>query len=146
MSNYKDLNYQLGFFVGEFIVDNYLPTLSIDMIKTRNVIQCTIAEADEYHRLHDLWSEEYQINPNAPKDNWENYLAYGMELTIKYLPHNLVCYVSDVSPTDIALFKEGICDSLWNCDCCSYHLAPETIDIKNDKYSTKITFKLQTEW
>lgn len=49
------LAYQLGIYVGEQIVDKFLPTLSCDSLQTRNVISVTIGEGDECKRLSDVW-------------------------------------------------------------------------------------------
>ncbi|GIV43960.1 MAG: hypothetical protein KatS3mg035_1083 [Bacteroidia bacterium] len=43
------------FMWGEYIVDRYLPTLSIDAIHTKNNISVTCAEGDECRKLHDIW-------------------------------------------------------------------------------------------
>ena len=46
----------------------------------------------------------------------------------KYLPDPLVCVLTLVKFNNELEFKEGLRDSLWNCDKCSYN-----IDIENIK-------------
>ena len=44
--NIKDLNYQLGQYVGEHITRKYLPTLSTDALKTYTEIQVSEEDAE----------------------------------------------------------------------------------------------------
>jgi hypothetical protein len=49
------MDYQLGFFVGECIVDRYLPTLSTDLFQTNKVIKVSEEDSIENKRLDDEW-------------------------------------------------------------------------------------------
>lgn len=138
----KSLNYDLGFFVGEYIINKFLPTLSISMIRTNITIPCTIGEADEYNRLNDLWYEEYQKNKDDNLESWVKLREFYTKLQTKYLPHELKCYVYKINPSNMKKFKLGIIDSLWGSDACSYSLSPEDIEVDYDDYSTIIIFKL----
>jgi len=141
VADYKDLNFQLGYFVGEQIVDMFLPTLSIDMIQTKTVIQCAIGEADEYHRLDDVWSKAYREDQLNSQKEWDEVRAYDVEMQKKYLPETVRCHIMEVNPTDMLQFKYGIYESLWNSDCCSYKIAPEDVRVENKYGSTIITLK-----
>jgi hypothetical protein len=50
----------------------------------------------------------------------------------KYLPQTLECVFSLIRIDDMNKFKEGIKESLWNCDMCSYNIDEEKIEIYND--------------
>ena len=49
----KKLSNQLGYYIGEFIVNKFLPTLSCDMIQSYNVIKITEEEQKKYSELND---------------------------------------------------------------------------------------------
>lgn len=140
-TDYKDLNFQLGYFVGEQIVDMFLPTLSIDGIQIRRVIQCAIGEADEYHRLDDIWSKAYRKDQLNSQKEWDEVRAYDVEMQKKYLPETVRCHLMELNPTDMLQFKLGINNSLWNSDCCSYKLTPEDIEVVTENGFTIITLK-----
>jgi len=46
--DFKDLNYQLGMYVGEYITRKYLPTLSTDALKTYTEIQVSEEDAERF--------------------------------------------------------------------------------------------------
>ena len=145
----NNINYQLGIYAGEYIVSEFLPSLSCEMMHTRNVIQCTIAEADEQKRLDDIWSYHYNEDNHSveSKESWKVQLAHSKALISKYLPENLRCNLPRVTPNDMESFIEGLRESLWNSDVCSYSLKPEDIRFDNDSNEggTIITLKLGDE-
>ena len=53
--NKLTLEYQLGYYVGLEIVHRYLPTLSTDMLQTRNVIEVSEEDSLENERLDTEW-------------------------------------------------------------------------------------------
>ena len=55
MVNYKELSTQLGYYIGEYIVHRFLPTLSCDTLHSRNLIMVTGEEEDEHERLKKEW-------------------------------------------------------------------------------------------
>jgi len=146
----ENINEELGYFVGEYIFMHFLPTISAgDGGYTRNIVQCSIGESDEYNRLNDIWYNSYKDNRKIKNDNtkeWIEYTDYRRALEVKYLPHELRCHLPRVTPTNMDSFLNGLIDSLWNCDVCSYHLEKDMIKFEQDKYNTIITLKLQTEW
>ena len=47
----RDLNYQLGMMVGEYIVITKLPTLSTDSLKTRTIIEVSPEETEIWNKM-----------------------------------------------------------------------------------------------
>ena len=144
------MDYQLGFYVGENIVDHYLPTLSTDSLHSRNVIQVSDEDTIENKRLEDEWfkTTKYQDNwsgeEDGDKEKWNLYHQHNKMLEKKYLPPVLKCGYSLIRIIDIKLFKTGLIHSLWSCDMCSYNLSEENVEIENDLVNgfTFIKFKL----
>lgn len=144
------MDWQLGYYVGEDIVHNYLPTLSTDMIHSRNVIQVSEEDSVENKRLSDEWfkTTKYQDDWNGEedgsKDKWELYFQHNKMLEKKYLPKILDTSFGLLRIDDMKKFKDGLIDSLWNCDMCSYNLDEEKIIIKQDMLNgfTEIKFEL----
>ena len=144
------MDWQLGFYVGQDIVHNYLPTLSTDMIHSRNVIQVNEEDVTENQRLSDEWfkTTKYQDNWNGEEDGskekWELYFQHNKMLEKKYLPQILDMAFGLLKIDDMKKFKDGLIDSLWNCDMCSYNLDEDKIIIKQDMLNgfTEIKFEL----
>ena len=128
------MDYQLGFYIGENIVDNYLPTLSTDMIHSRKVIQVSEEDEIENNRLDDEWfnSCTHERGNSGDKEKWDAYFNHNKMLEKKYLPETLECVFSLLRIDDMKKFKEGLRSSLWNCDMCSYNIDEENIKIYND--------------
>lgn len=141
------LAYQLGYYVGEQIVARFLPTLSVDMIHTRKNISVTCGEGDECRRLNNVWFNKYfgsdDIGSNS--DEWMAVRAYHEMLEEKYLPKTVECHFQLLNITEehMAEFKEGVGDSLWDCDASHYSTDAEDIDVKadDDGWFTIITLK-----
>ena len=57
---------QLGFFVGEYIISHYLPTLSTSILKTRKVIQVNDEDSKEHEKLDKEW---YSLTEYGDKRN-----------------------------------------------------------------------------
>lgn len=144
------MDWQVGFYVGQDIVHNYLPTLSTDMIHSRNVIQVSEEDNVENQRLAAEWfsTTKYQDNWNGDedgsKDKWELYFQHNKMLEKKYLPKILDTAFGLLRIDDMDKFKDGLIDSLWNCDMCSYNLDKDKIVIKQDMLNgfTEIKFEL----
>jgi hypothetical protein len=128
------MDYQLGFYIGENIVDNYLPTLSTDMIHSRKVIKVSEKDEIENNRLDDEWfnSCTHERGNSGDKEKWDAYFNHNKMLEKKYLPQTLECVFSLLRIDDMKKFKEGLRISLWNCDMCSYNIDEENIKIYND--------------
>ena len=144
------MDWQLGFYVGEHIVSNYLPTLSTDMIHSRNVIKVSEEDELENKRLDEEWfkTTKYQDNwsgdEDGSKENWDLYYQHNKMLEKKYLPPVLECVIGLIRIDDMEKFKDGLRTTLWNCDMCSYNIDEENIEIENDMLNgfTHIKFKL----
>jgi hypothetical protein len=143
--------YQFGFYVGEEIVTRHLPTLTTDMIRSRNQIKVSDEDTEENKRLENEWSQtcKYGSNPDevGNKENWGLYHQHNKMLEKKYLPNPLKCHMSLMNIRDEKDFKDGLIHSLWDCDMCSYSLKPEDIKIYDDEdlWFTMIEFVLRDE-
>jgi hypothetical protein len=138
------MDYQLGNYVGEYIVDHYLPTLSTDMLTTKNVIKVSEEDKIENDRLHDEWSKtiDYTSRENkSDKEKWELYRQHNKMLEKKYLPDPLVCHLCLLKFNDELEFKKGLYHTLWNCDRCAYDIEPKNVKIE---YEMEIGFTVIT--
>jgi hypothetical protein len=147
--NKVTMDRQLGFYIGENIVDNYLPTLSTGMIRSRKVIQVSEEDSIENKRLDDEWFNTctHKSGNSGDKEKWDLYFEHNKMLEKKYLPPVLECVFNLIRIDDMIEFKEGLRSSLWNCDMCCYNIDVENIKIENDMQHgfTHITFKLNEE-
>lgn len=132
------VDYMLGVYVGQYIVTNYLPTLSTEYLHSNNVIQVSEEDTAKHSDVHTKW-----VNEIENRENWKAYREYCKELERKYLPPTLECMLGLTKYNDEAQFKAGIWEALWNCDMCSYDISPENIKIEHDMYleHTFITFQ-----
>lgn len=150
----ESLEFQLGLYIGEYIVERYLPTLSTDGITTINCIEVSAEDTAEEKRLSDAHDAARHpggktlptaIENGLGKVEWDAYIKFRQSLDIKYLPPVIECYVhrlSNVSDT-LDKVKNGIRVSLWDCDCCSYDI--DNIEIVTDEescFSRSTTIKL----
>lgn len=142
----KSSEFQLGQYVGYYIYHVYLPTLSSDMIQSRNVIKVTDEEFGINRKLNIdsfmdyLDKKEYDIS-------FRLYLNNLNELKRKYLPEVLECWFLPLDISDETEFKEGLINALWNTDLCHYSLNSDDITIVDDTHedmllSTSIKLKL----
>jgi hypothetical protein len=118
----NSLEWQLGYFVGEYIISNHLPTLNIDPITTRNTIQVDMSDARHYAELYNAWGDACSENKGS-EAQWETLKAYSKELQIKYLPETIECPIAPLNVGDMDEFKQGLRESLWSSDCCSYRIS-----------------------
>ena len=118
----KDLNYQLGLYVGEFITRRYLPTLSTDMLKTHTIVQVSEEDAERHKVVDEALIKTYDWNrgDGNSKEAFETFKALNNELATKYLSEKLECLVPKIYPTDMDTFKQGLKDQLWDTDLSHY--------------------------
>jgi len=146
------LAFQLGFYVGEEIVNKYLPTLSVDMLQTRKIISVTSDEYRKCQELNDTWfnkSMSFKGNDKekseATQEEWQDLRAYHEMLEDKYLPKTVECHFGllNITENDMEEFKKGVSLSLWDCDCSHYSVKEEDISVVADEdgYFTVITLK-----
>lgn len=145
--------FQLGYYVGLEIVRKHLPTLSTDMIQSRNVIQVSEEDSLENKRLDTEWyvttkhgGEWNGVNENGDKEKWNLLYQHNKMLEKKYLPNPLKCHMSILNIQDLDDFKKGLRFALWDCDMCSYNIEPENIKIYDDEdyYFTIIELSLDS--
>lgn len=128
------LAYQLGMYVGEYIVNGFLPTISVDSIHTSKNISVTCGEGDECRRLNDLWFRKTHTREDSDAE-WSALRAYHAMLEDKYLPEMLECHIAplNVSDADMPEFKRGLGVALWDCDCSHYSTDPDDITVSDDE-------------
>jgi hypothetical protein len=117
--DFKDLNYQLGMYVGEHITSKYLPTLSTDMMHTNTRVRVSEEDA-ERHRIVDETLFKTDPRSTDRQEKFAVYKALNNELAKKYLPEKLTCLVPKIYPTNMDTFKEGLLDQLWDTDLSHY--------------------------
>lgn len=134
----RSLEWQLGYYVGEHIVRFFLPTLSIDYMEGKNVIQVSEEETKEYERIQGELRTR-KDGGNVVDEKWHTYIAYRDMLVEKYLPPVLECYVPQVVVENKAEFAKGIEASLWSSDK-AYYTCPPDVEMENDElfWLTKI--------
>lgn len=132
--------FQLGWDIGRYIVDNHLPTLSTDMLKSSKVIQVSKEDSLENKRLDDQWYETTRygqkwngLNENGDKEKWNLYLLHNKFLEKKYLPNPLKCKIELIKIQNLNEFKRGLRTYLWDCDMCTYNIELDKIKIYNDE-------------
>ena len=144
----KTTEYYLGYYIGEYIVTHYLPTLSIDSdISGLNVVQVNEEDTKEYNRLDEILNKHIFLNKRYKPKEWNNYLRYRIYLYEKYLPKTLVCRIQMITFVDELEIKDGIRSSLWNSDICHYSCNANDIKIyQEDKYFLVIEFPLKLDF
>jgi hypothetical protein len=151
----QSLEWQLGIYIGDYIVEKFLPTLSTRG-STHTIIEVTKEEANEYERLDQDWWNA--IHPNGQsisniengKKEWNHLRAFVKMLEEKYLPKTLECHIprlSSVSDENMTKLKKGIANALWNSDvsCYSCNLDDIEISTEEDDFFTIVRLKLATE-
>lgn len=140
LKNKLTSEFQFGYYVGLEIVHRHLPTLSTDMIQSRNTIQVSEEDSLENKRLDTEWyvttkhgGEWNGVNENGDKEKWNLLYQHNKMLEKKYLPNPLKCHMSILNIQDIDEFKKGLEVALWDCDMCSYNIEPENIKIYDDE-------------
>ena len=120
-----DLNYYLGLSVGENIVNNFLPTLNTDMLKTDRIIQVSEEETKiweemkaEYQKKY-MWARDKDVKEEGTRQFYKNREWYHI-LEEKYLPETIEIRITKVKPTNIKEFKRGVEVALWDCDLSHY--------------------------
>lgn len=143
-------DFQLGYNTGDYIIKNYLPTLSTDMIKSNRIINVSEEDILENKRLDNEWYKTTKhggnwdgINENGDIEKWNLLYQHNKMLEKKYLPNPLICDVGILNIQNINEFKRGLNISLWDCDICSYSIKPENIKIYNNKNSNSTIIELK---
>lgn len=134
-------DYQLGWYIGESIYFNYLPTTDVDMLTTNHIIPLIPEDKIEYERLHKEWSNYSMSNYGDKKDKdpvikaeskrlFEIQRNFWHQAAKKVLPAILECNILPLPRRlDLLEFKSGLAHYLWDCDRCSYSIKHEDIII-----------------
>jgi len=132
----KKLSNQLGYYIGEYIVRRFLPTLSCDILQSFNVINITKEEQEKYDIIDKKWfNKTFQKDENGKKVSaeveWNELQKYRKFLTEKYIPKTLDCHIPVLEEKclDMEEFKSGVGVSLWDCDMSYYKCDPSDIKI-----------------
>lgn len=125
--DFTDLNYQLGQYVGEYIVAKHLLTLSTDMITSNRVVDVSDEDSKKHEIIENELDKTYTFfgGDGDSTKQFEAFKQFNHELARKYLPEKLDCLVPTVHPTDMELFKDGITHSIWDCDMSWYDLCDD---------------------
>lgn len=142
------LAFQLGVYIGEEIVRRNLPTLSVDMIQSNNVINVSPEEEEEHKRLEEEWwtkaVKSIHLVEDANGPEWTRLQEHRKVLEEKYLPKKVECYFDPINCEDELELKRGIVHALWHSDMSHYKCSePEDVDVKltEDVFFTVITIK-----
>ena len=100
--------YQLGYYVGEYIVSRFLPTLSTDIIQSRRVINVSEEDTEENKRLDSEWVNTKRPNEEGSKDKWDLFYRHNKMLEKKYLPNPLICHLGTLNILNMDEFKKGL--------------------------------------
>jgi hypothetical protein len=140
------VDWQLGYYVGENVYHQYLPTLSVEP-GTRTLIPVSLEDEQEYKRKESNWWDSTNFGRLKAEEEWNEYQECRKRLNKKYLPNPLKCHERILNISNIEQFKDGFICSLWNSDVCNYNLSPEKIKIYDDEevYFTVIELELSDE-
>lgn len=134
-------DYYLGILVGEIIYYKYLPTLSVDMLKSPTVIQVTEEETLEVERLNQYMSGVYyhphkdeKAAKTAHSLAHKKWIGYINTLAVKYLPQKLHCRFERIHVNNLDDFKDGLTTYLWNTDL-SWYMPDDDFWLDVGKYS-----------
>lgn len=125
------LSYSYGLEIGDDIAE-HLPTLSCDSLKSRNVIQVTYGEAQELYRLDAVWYDNHsKINEGENDPNWILLQAEHRKLEAKYIPQTHTWFRMGGLPEGLNIdqFKQGIVNSMWNCDYSHYSCDVNDVEV-----------------
>lgn len=119
-----DLNYQLGIYVGEYIILTQLPTLSTDSLKSNRIIEVTEEEKQKWQKLEAKYftmAIKNSFGEESSKLFYEHRKWYNTLLE-KYLPETVDVVIPKVEITDMKEFQSGVEDALWDCDMSHYRV------------------------
>jgi len=122
--------WQLGYYVGNYIVYRYLPSISVEN-DTRNVISMSSEDETEYKKTDEDWFNKRSLGKEA-NEEWVIFQECRKKLLKKYLPNPLQCHLGLLNITNMEEFKDGIMTSLWDSDVCNYNIDPDNIKIYDD--------------
>ena len=131
-----------------------MPSTEICGLTTNHILPVDPEDKKEYEKLYKAWSNYAMANYGSKKDNdpviqaestrlFNIQLSFWKQVAVKVMPAEIRC---DILPLprrlDVAEFKQGIRDFLWDCDRCSYDIDPENIIIGEEYWMQFIKLKL----
>lgn len=116
----RSLDWQLGMMTAEYVIATELPTLSTDMLKTRNVIEVSSDLAAEWKQMEDAYNSLGYGNEGAEELFYANLKWYKRNIEDRYLEDELKILVPKISPENLEEFASGFETALWNCDLSHY--------------------------
>ena len=131
------LDYQLGYYIGLYILMNRMPSLPINIFAYKNShVKISIDEKLEYEKLE----QEYEKSEEDEK-KLEALNNYELILEKKYLPNPYVCKLDLIKFENEIEFRRGLSVGLYNQEVQYYNI--EEIEITNnfDSPNTILTFK-----
>lgn len=144
---FETIDWDLGYFMGEYIVTHYLPRISTDFITGRNVYQVSAEEMAEHNRLDQIWGDLSMAERNEKKHTieynkaWNAFRRYANDLYKKYLPPVLECHLPQINldKVNMECLKKGISYALWDCDMSHYDSNIDKIEIVDDNDVMRFT-------
>ena len=129
-----NVDYELGKMVGEYIIYVFLPTLSTDMLKSRNIIPVSLDlerewknKQETYRKLnYDITKDKKLREAEATTLFYENLAWYKENIEKVFLPPVLECRIPKFKYNDEDNLIKGIRKAIWDSDMSHY----DTIDIE----------------
>jgi hypothetical protein len=114
-----NINSDLGEYVGEYIVRNYLPKLSVfGFTRNSNTVDVDDDDMIEYKRYErNMW-----VNGTINSEKHKEYVEFFHQLERKYLPNVVKCMVRIAHYTNLNAFLEGVSYAIWDSDVSSYDI------------------------
>lgn len=117
----KELNREIGYLVGQIIVDKYLPTLSTDMLQTSLVIPVSKELTKEWEDRNEKWRNNgYGGDSSQIFD--DNLRWYQFTVEDKYLERELKITDIFFNFSNKEEVMKGIQSSLWDSDLSHYSI------------------------
>jgi hypothetical protein len=140
----KNPCYNSGWLVGEILFLKYLPTLSVDIAQTRNVVPVPYLYEKKYKLLENDWFQ-YTRHGEMPDEKladeaFKVWRAFAKELEDKFLPKEIVCNIPDAVAYNKELFLKGVNDYLWNTDLSYYKVYKKSLSTSS--YNPEIIYSL----
>ena len=124
------LSEQIGYMVGNHLVDNHLPTLSTDIITLNELAVIRVSDelTKAWREKDDAWFKIARTK-EGNKLFHENLAWYKENIENAYLKPELKIFIRDLDTIgDKEGFLRGVNLSLWNCDASHYGATDIVLD------------------
>lgn len=116
-----DLNFQLGYVIGRYIVETQLPTLSTDMKPGKVIVEVSAEDAARHKVIDSILNATYKLRDSKKEaEAFEHYKNINNELAKKYLKEKLEVIIPYTKPENIEEYRKGVNYALWDCDFSWY--------------------------